>query len=292
MLPPHDAPGPAPGGRSPANQHALEVASGRRFEFGANWTRFLASLTEERIYHAERSLRGMLDCEDLSGRSFLDIGSGSGLFSLAARRLGARVVSFDFDPLSVGCTESLRDRYFPADAQWRVLEGSVLDEELIRSLGRFDVVYSWGVLHHTGVMWRAMANASELVAPGGRLFIAIYNHQVYWSRFYTVLKRAYVGIPRGLKWLIAGPFVVVQILKGLVKDLTLLQNPLTRYRVKVRARGMSTVHDWIDWIGGYPFEVARPEEVFDFLKSRGFLLERLKTCGSGHGCNEFLFRRG
>src|SRR5881296_1627768 len=130
-----------------------------RFEFGSNWRKFLAVLDERRVAEAENSLRRMLDAETLVGKSFLDIGSGSGLFSLAARRMGARVFSFDYDTRSVACTRELRRRHFPSDPQWTVAEGSVLDEEYLRSLGPFDIVYSWGVLHHTGNMWKAMGNA-------------------------------------------------------------------------------------------------------------------------------------
>src|SRR5205807_740046 len=127
------------------------------------------------IAEAESSLKRMLEVESLAGRSFLDIGSGSGLFSLAARRLGARVRSFDYDPQSVACTRELRRRFYPDDADWQIEEGSVLDEGYVRALGTFDVVYSWGVLHHTGAMWRALAHAALPVAVGGKLFIAIYN---------------------------------------------------------------------------------------------------------------------
>src|SRR3954454_13237196 len=132
----------------PASAHANEVARGERFEFGENWRRFLDVLDDERIAEAERSLREMLGVESLSGRSFLDIGSGSGLFSLAARRLGAeRVHSFDFDPQSVACTRELRRRAFEGDPRCTIEEGSALDEEFLSGLGRWDVVYSWGVLH-------------------------------------------------------------------------------------------------------------------------------------------------
>lgn len=274
-----------------ADHHREEVAKGQRFEFGANWARFLALLNDARIAEAEASLARMLGAQSLAGKTFLDIGSGSGLFSLAARRLGASVVSFDYDTQSVGCTQTLRERFFPGDPAWKVFQGSVLDQAMLDGLGRFDIVYSWGVLHHTGAMWEAIGNAVSRVADNGRLFIAIYNHQVYWSRFYTVLKRTYVSLPRSLKWLVSGPFIAAQVLKGLVKDLLFLRNPFKRYHAKVRDRGMSLWYDWIDWIGGYPFEVARPEEIFGFVRGRGFSLEGLKTCGSGYGCNEFLFLR-
>ena len=132
-------------------------------------------LGEERILAAEHALQNLLEVNRLDGRSFLDIGSGSGLSSLAARRLGARVHSFDFDPQSVACTKELRRRYFPSDTDWIVERDSVLDTARMRALGTFDIVYSWGVLHHTGRMWDALENAAIPVAPGGKLFVAIYN---------------------------------------------------------------------------------------------------------------------
>src|SRR5438270_7636215 len=121
-----------------------------RFQFGKNWSRFLEVLDDERIAEAERSLVEMLEVRDLRGRSFLDVGSGSGLFSLAAKRLGAtRVHSFDFDPNSVACTSELKRRFFAKDPNWTIEQGSVLDKPYLTSLGTFDIVYSWGVLHHT-----------------------------------------------------------------------------------------------------------------------------------------------
>ncbi len=273
------------------SSHALDMARGERFAFGANWTRFLAHLTDARIAEAEGSLREMLGVGTLTGLTFLDIGSGSGLFSLAARRLGATVRSFDFDPQSVACTRELRRRFFPDDPDWVVSEGSVLDEQFIRALPPSDVVYSWGVLHHTGAMRQALAHAALPVRRGGTLFIAIYNHQVYWTRYYAALKRAYVALPAPLRWIISGPYVAIQLGKGLIKDVVLLRNPSARYRDKIRSRGMSMWHDWIDWIGGYPFEAATPEEIFEFYRQRGFALRRLVTCGGGHGCNEFVFER-
>jgi 2-polyprenyl-3-methyl-5-hydroxy-6-metoxy-1,4-benzoquinol methylase len=177
-----------------------EVERGERFEFGKNWSRFLAVVDEARIREAESSLRDMLGVDDLVGRTFLDVGSGSGLFSLAASRLGAaRVHSFDYDPASVACTLELRRRHGPAATEWSAERGSALDTAYLRSLGRFDVVYAWGVLHHTGDMWTAIANTADAVADGGRLFISIYNDQGARSRAWRAIKRAYNALPTPLR---------------------------------------------------------------------------------------------
>ncbi len=266
--------------------HTSEVARGERFEFGANWQRFLRDLSPERISAAEQSLRDMLDVSDLRGQTFLDIGSGSGLFSLAARRLGARVFSFDYDPQSVACTLELKRRYFDTDAEWRVEEGSALDRDYIESLGQFDIVYSWGVLHHTGAMWKALENASLAVREGGLLFIALYNNQGGASRRWTAIKKTYNHFPVFRPPLLALSFIRLYG-TGLVRGL-LRGRPLQISQQQ--ARGMSLWRDLVDWVGGYPFEVADPGEVFDFFSKRGFSLQRLVTTHS-LGCNEFVFKR-
>jgi 2-polyprenyl-3-methyl-5-hydroxy-6-metoxy-1,4-benzoquinol methylase len=273
------------------SQHATEVATGQRFEFGKNWAWFLETLNEDKIADAVASLRDMLGTNSLANKTFLDIGSGSGLFSLAARKLGARVHSFDYDPNSVGCTQELRRRYFPDDGQWVVESGSALDADYIASLGKFDVVYSWGVLHHTGDMWTALANAATPVKADGKLFIAIYNDQGTASIRWTKTKRLYNRLPKGLRFLVVWPSFWVLNWRNLVKD-TLRLQPMKSIRNYGKGlRGMSFWQDVIDWVGGYPFEVATPEQIFDFYRERGFELTRLRTCGGSLGCNEFVFRK-
>lgn len=267
--------------------HPAEAIGRDRFAFGDNWLKFIEVMDERRIEQAMGSLTAALGIEDLSGRSFLDVGCGSGLFSLAARRLGARVHSFDYDPDSVQACASLRDRYGPR-SDWTVEQGSILDEAYLATLGTFDIVYSWGVLHHTGDMWRAIGAASALTEPGGSLFISIYNDQGLASRVWWRIKRKYVhGGPltrRGL--VLAG--------KTYFTTRTTVANMAKRtfgepVPAGVRGRGMSKGHDLVDWIGGFPFEVATPEQIFRFLHGRGFQLRFLKTCRGGLGCNEFVF---
>lgn len=271
--------------------HAEEVARGERFEFGRNWLRFLESVRDENIVKAESSLKRMLEIDSLTGLSFLDIGSGSGLFSLAARRLGARVHSFDYDPQSVACSAELRRRYFPHDSQWVVERGSALDVDYLVGLGRFDIVYSWGVLHHTGRMWQALENARLAVAPGGRLFIAIYNDSGSRSRRWARIKYAYNNLPRVLRAPLALLAITPNETKAFLRA-ALDGCPSGYLRSWIRPygfRGMSRWHDIVDWVGGYPYEFATPEQIFDFYRERGFTLTKLRCGGVGLGCNEFVF---
>lgn len=269
-----------------------EIDAGTRFGFGANWTRFLAALDDTRIAAAEQSLRDMLGVADLRGQSFLDIGSGSGLFSLAARRLGARVHSFDFDPQSVACTRELRRRYFPDDASWLVEEGSALDLDYVRKLGHFDVVYSWGVLHHTGSMWVGIEHAVSRVAPGGRFYIAIYNDQGWKSHVWWFIKSAYNRLPRWLR----PPFalgVSVVIRTGAILKYTLKGRPMVAIRPLFEThgeRGMSARYDELDWIGGFPFEVASLATLEAYFTARGFKVLNVRRNDSW-GCNELALQR-
>jgi SAM-dependent methyltransferase len=255
-----------------------------RFRFGENWSHFLAQLSEDRIQDAKKSLQQLFGLASLEGKTFLDVGSGSGLFSLAARKLGARVTSFDYDPQAAECTQELRKRYFPSDSTWRIEQGSALDSAYLKSLGSFDLVYSWGVLHHTGSLWEALKNVADVVAPGGQLGIAIYNDQGVFSRFWWLYKRIYVSSPALFQRLMVSLFGFYFGFRSRIATLVKGTSPK-------RDRGMSEKIDLVDWVGGFPFEVATPEAIKKFYETRQFRLKTMKTVGRGHGCNEFVFER-
>lgn len=278
-----------------ALQHQAEVRQRERFEFGKNWRLFLKTLDDDKIARAVRSLQEFLGQARLDGVRFLDIGSGSGLFSLAARKLGAEVTSFDYDTDSVACTTELRRRYFPNDAHWRISQGSVLDEAMLKTLGQYDLVYSWGVLHHTGQMWRALDLVKDLVAPQGRLFIAIYNDIGAVTDEWHRIKTKYNALPPLLRLPYAStvlareewPQFVSMWKQGKPGDY------VKRWRdyPKHSTRGMDFWRDQIDWIGGLPYERATVDEILDHYMADGF--EPVKTLHreASYGCNEFLFRR-
>jgi len=270
------------------------------FEFGRNWAKFLSTLTDDRIRVAEDSLRNLLQRNALDGCTFLDAGSGSGLFSLGAYRLGAEVWSFDVDRDSVACTEELKRRYCHDKDRWHVLCGSLLDDAFLNTIEECDFVYCWGVAHHTGNMWSAIDNILPLVKPGGSIVLAVYNDQLYISRAWRGVKRIYQRLPSFMRSLYIisigfGAFakrLAVTMVACVLRLMTLRNpfTPLTNWVAETQSRGMHGWYDLVDWVGGWPFEVARPEEVFRHLRDRGFMLRELTTSG-GHGCNEFVFQR-
>lgn len=265
------------------------------FSFGRNWQTFLKSLDEERLKIAEVSLTEFLRVSGLQGKSFLDIGCGSGLFSYAAFNLGAqRIVSFDLDPFSVECCKHLRARA-NNPSHWEVREGSVLDRDFLSGLGTFDIVYSWGVLHHTGQMWDAIERSAKLVNPGGNYYIAIYNKilarngSASWIHpFWLNVKTVYNTFPA------LGTYVLEPLAMSTLLALVIAhgENPVTHVRNYKSHRGMSWRTDATDWLGGYPYEFATVEEVFKFIKGKfpDFDLVNIKVT-SGRGLNWYLFKR-
>lgn len=270
-----------------------DAADFSRFGFGENWSHFLSTLTEEQIEASVAALREFLDVDTLEGLRFLDIGSGSGLSSLAARRLGANVTSFDYDHQSVACTGELKRRYFQGDDAWQVCQGSALDAEFMASLGEYDIVYSWGVLHHTGEMWVGFEHALQRVREtGGKLFIAIYNDQGWKSRAWWFVKAIYNALPRFLRQ----PYALLCsgiVRAALIVKYTFKLEPMTAIRPLLsekRERGMRAKYDRIDWIGGLPYEFAKMDTLIAYFEARGFAATKTRPATS-LGCHEIVFQR-
>ena len=249
------------------------------FRFGRNWKSFVTGLTEADVEQAARDLERLTG--PLKDRTFLDVGCGSGLSSAAALRLGARRVdAFDLDPLCVECAEAVLKRFAPAGAAWGLQQGSVLDSAFLAARPSAEVVYSWGVLHHTGRMWDAVAAAAGKVGPGGVFALALYN-RMWSSGAWRAVKAACHPLPMPVQ---AVPAFCLCLPRALWRAVTL------RHPLRDR-RGMSVWHDAVDWIGGHPYEYASAGEVEAFLAARGFRLERVFPTRRT-GCNEFAFRQG
>lgn len=263
------------------------------FDFGKNWQDYAAKIDKTKLELATQGMAALIDPKFLAGKTFLDIGCGSGIHALAALRLGAaEVTAIDLDPNSVAATRGVLDAFAPA-ANWKVFEMSVFDT---KTLGTFDVVYSWGVLHHTGNVKLAMQRAVECTAPGGILCMAIYLKTAlcgFWKaekRFYVnagpqtqaALRRAFV------RWQIAVNFAQYGAAGKLYKPSAL--------RETQRRRGMDFENDLHDWLGGYPYESMTPKDVrktMTALRMRE-VKANIKVPWSlglhGSACNEYVFR--
>ena len=255
------------------------------FDFGSNWKAFSeAKLSSARLEAAKQSLCASIGLDRIRGRSFLDIGCGSGLFSIAAAECGAaRVFGFDINPISVKVADSNLLRLAPlltASAMPSFCVGNSLDEEFLSGLGCFDIVYAWGVLHHTGAMWDAIRQVAGRVVPNrGVLVIAIYNR--HWtSGMWKQIKRLYNLASKPCRALMNYLFGALIYLALWV---TTGQNPLKK------ERGMDFWYDVIDWLGGYPYEYATVGEVVDCVRPLGLRLERVQRPRGWTGCNEFVF---
>ncbi len=251
------------------------------FSFGENWLNYIKNnFDQEKFKEARQSLANLLGTDNLVGKTFLDIGCGSGIFSLAAVDMGAQsVTSIDVDPASVQACQEIKKQFAEATTHWTILEGSILDQDFIQALPQADIVYSWGVLHHTGAMWPAIDNATKLVHDKGTFVISIYNRHWssnFWLKYKQLYNRSGEMGKKILVWLFLFPRVAIRTLKR--------KPPLKDNR------GMSVYYDAIDWVGGLPYEYASFDEIIDFFRERGFVLQHsIKT--NSIGCNQFTFEK-
>jgi 2-polyprenyl-3-methyl-5-hydroxy-6-metoxy-1,4-benzoquinol methylase len=263
----------------------------KQFDFGQNWSEFSDNAaTQERVAQARAQFASLMGDIELNGRSFLDIGFGQGFSLLSALALGARVAGCDINPK---CHEVIdRNRaLFPEVGTGTILlhVGSILDAAAVAALrgmpgseGRgFDVVHSWGVLHHTGDLRRALTNAGSLVRPGGHFVVAIYNR--HWSsRPWHTVKVLYVRSPGWLqRTLVALLYPVIWLAKLAV----------TRRNPASMDRGMDFYYNVVDWVGGYPYEYASITEMEEICRPMGFSLVRSIAANVPTGCNELIFRK-
>ena len=259
------------------------------FSFGENWASYAALITESQIEEAKNGLLKLIPAAEFDGRTFIDIGCGSGLHALAAARLGvSRVLAVDIDADSVATTKALITRN-NIKTPWQAEVLSAFDLDPARQ-GTFDIVYSWGVLHHTGSMWKAVRKAASMVAPNGLLAIALYR-KTHSDSFWKIEKRLYAHSPKFIQRLVRAGYVSAYRLGQIAKG--------GNFREHVRnyssLRGMDFYHDVHDWLGGYPYETAAPSEVDTELKSLRFKPERVFTRPMnwgvfGSGCDEYVYR--
>jgi 2-polyprenyl-6-hydroxyphenyl methylase/3-demethylubiquinone-9 3-methyltransferase len=227
----------------------------------------------------------------LKGLSFLDVGSGSGIHSLAALKLGcARLLAVDIDDVSVATTRRTLSFHAP-DGRWECYRASVFDLDP-KVVGAFDVVYSWGVLHHTGSLIEAMTRALHCLKQDGLAVFALYR-KTPCCGLWTAEKRWYAQAPSWAQAFAYGTYVAL-FCAGLLFTLRSPRRYIEDY--PQRNRGMDFHRDVHDWLGGYPYESLSYEQMKSFMAAHGLAEERafVRPPGLGlfgTGNNEYVFRK-
>jgi len=259
----------------------------KQFDFGQNWKNFSEKkLNKDKIIQAQHDFKELVKDLDIKNKSFIDIGFGQGLGLLSSIIFGAKSVGVDINEKCYETLERNKD-FFPElkNVDIPIIIGSILDGsilEKIKSINKtYDILHSWGVLHHTGNMWTAIDNCCQLISQNGIFILAIYNK--HWSsRLWYIIKKIYNSSPAIIKRLMIYKFYAIIFI---AKFLVTFKNPLKK------ERGMSFYYDIVDWIGGFPYEYATKDEIVEYLRYKGFNLIKFTKASVPTGCNEFIFRK-
>lgn len=253
------------------------------FSFGKNWQNYSKLIDQKLISFSQQDIEEWVEKTNMKNQRIIDIGCGSGIHSLVFYQEGAReLLSFDYDIYSVETTKKLSTQV-GNPKNWKIVQGSILDKQFIKDLGKFNLVYSWGVLHHTGALWQAIENALLLVETNGYFFVSIYTKGDNYPNHLALKQRYNQASPLGKKFLEYR--YILGMMKGLLRH---RKNPFNWNQTK--ERGMNVYYDILDWLGGLPYEVASPTEVIEFCQKFGFKLIKMKELSEG-GCSQYLFQR-
>jgi len=258
----------------------------RSFDFGENWLAYSkTALTSERILSSREAFKKLISGIPIEGKTFLDVGFGQGLSSLCAAQLGAQVYGIDINQKNVKAFEVTKRSFeILGSERMDMCVGSILLTEDIKPLQEkqargFDIVHSWGVLHHTGDMAQAFENCRKLVKKNGAFIVAIYNR--HWSSpIWRLIKKFYCSSPKLLQRTLITIFIPIIFL---AKFAVTLKNPLKS------ERGMDFFIDIVDWVGGYPYEYASINDIQALADRHGHEAPRIEKAKVPTGCNEFVF---
>ena len=262
-----------------------------RFKFGQNWREYNSSIGADRIEAAQIGILKLLNPIEISDKKIVDIGSGSGLHALSFLKLGAKEVTcIDIDTDSIAATKETLNKFANKFENWTAFEADILNPDALNPKS-FEIVYSWGVLHHTGNMKLAVKNASQLCKVDGLFVFALYR-KTFLCNFWKIEKWFYIRSPLVVKKLLEYVYIFLFLFGKILK-----RDDVVRFiRSYETQRGMKFNTDVKDWLGGYPYESILPINVEELLIELGFEKVRdfvqPKSIGLfGSGCDEYVFRR-
>jgi 2-polyprenyl-6-hydroxyphenyl methylase/3-demethylubiquinone-9 3-methyltransferase len=259
----------------------------KTFRFGKNWKTFNLKSDLSHIEHSQKSLDALIGKDVICNKTVLDIGCGSGIHALSFLRAGAKYIKcIDLDPDAVETTVSRLEEYNPD--KWNAQIANILDVKS-NSHEFFDIVFSWGVLHHSGNLMMAIKNSADFCKDGSLLILAIYRRTSLCT-FWKIEKKIYNIVPSVFRRIIDLTFACVFLFAKWTQG----NSPrafVKNYRMQ---RGMDFMTDIRDWLGGYPYESASPATIHNFLTVRGFNLIKSNIRDQqfgflGSGCNEYIY---
>jgi len=263
-----------------------------RFKFGENWSNYSSSVNLEKIELAKKDIIRLVG--DVSNKSVIDIGCGSGIHTVAFIQLGVKsIVSFDYDLKSVETTKKLVKKFCYKKSKYKVFQADILNIDSLSGLNKrkFDIVYSWGVLHHTGSMFEAIISTTKFLKDNGILVLGLYvktklcNFWYYEKKIFNKYKF--------LQPLIKLPFLFFLIIGLSLKKRSSPYKIIHDYK---KQRGMSIIFDVNDWLGGFPYESIDDNSLLNFLKLKGFKIVRKFNTNSrigffGAACGEWVLKK-
>ena len=249
------------------------------FSFGKNWLHFIQNNINDSVIESSRI--DIIKWFDVKDKSIIDIGCGSGLSSLIFNNEKAKYIySFDYDINSVDSTLLLKNKQKIINNDWVIKQGNILDTDYIKSLGKFDIVYSWGVLHHTGDLWKAIKNAIYL--SNDLIMLSLYSNIANYDNDFTA-KQNYNKFNELEKKKNIADYVMT------VKQSSKKNEEILNWNTPSK-RGMNKYNDIIDWVGGFPYEVCSTKQINQFMEENGFILIQ-KYDPVQQACHEWLFKK-
>lgn len=214
--------------------------------------------------------------DEVKGKSVLDSGCGTGIFSIIFAKNGAgQVTGIDISPGSLGTAEGLKQKFGLSNARFE--QQDML--HLPYPDACFDIVWAWGTVHHTTDPLGAIDGLIRVLKPGGSILLAIYKKtKVTW--IHEAIRKTLVRTPRR-SW------------NALAKIMAFFGTPIVwTFKRREKARQGETLSELIlDWYFVPIRHYYKPDEIRTFLEGKGFKIENyLAHSGRFNSSSNFIFK--